>query len=130
MCAEGDILREQKQCLIAVGSAALAMYLIIIAGTTALIIMVTRRRIAMRRRYGIEGSSFGDCCLWTWCAPCALAQVGAQLHSLVTELCCIHVYISVHRQSVSCFYSFRGINDMCALGKCHANSWQGRRVTL
>ncbi len=33
-----------------------------------------RRRTQMRKAFGIPGSSVGDCCLWCWCGPCALAQ--------------------------------------------------------
>jgi hypothetical protein len=31
-------------------------------------------RNEIRKRYGIEGDSFMDCCIHTFCVPCALTQ--------------------------------------------------------
>jgi len=31
-------------------------------------------RTTIRQKYGIPGTWFGDCCVQTWCGPCALAQ--------------------------------------------------------
>jgi Cys-rich protein (TIGR01571 family) len=33
-----------------------------------------RLRTALRAKYGIPGNRLDDCCVETWCAPCALAQ--------------------------------------------------------
>jgi len=34
----------------------------------------------MREKHGIEGSSFGDCCVSTWCGCCALVQENKEIH--------------------------------------------------
>jgi hypothetical protein len=67
-----------QQCLAAVFPAAVTCAIISTLGIAAVILMASRRRTAIRERYGIEGTPMGDCCLWTWCAPCALAQVGVE----------------------------------------------------
>jgi Cys-rich protein (TIGR01571 family) len=69
-----------QQCFAAVFPAAVTCALISTLGIAAVIIMASRRRIAIRERYGIDGTPMGDLCLWAWCAPCALAQVGWPLH--------------------------------------------------
>lgn len=66
---------EMQQCFAAVFPAAVACAIISTVGIAAVIYMASRRRTAIRERYGIDGTPMGDLCLWTWCAPCALAQV-------------------------------------------------------
>lgn len=39
-----------------------------------LIAMGTYARCGIRRRFGLPGSDFEDCLLWTCCCPCALCQ--------------------------------------------------------
>lgn len=44
------------------------------------------RRTALRERFGIEGTRAQDCALWTFCAPCSLAQETRTLmHNNVAE---------------------------------------------
>ncbi|GFH20301.1 uncharacterized protein HaLaN_17396 [Haematococcus lacustris] len=77
---------EVEQCMDAVAPAALSVSIMMVLGLVVLITYAARRRTMMRERFGIPGSSRADCCLWTWCAPCALAQeTRTMMHNNVEE---------------------------------------------
>ena len=38
------------------------------------ILLKTQTRKEIREHYHLKGSSFGSCCAYFWCGPCALAQ--------------------------------------------------------
>jgi Cys-rich protein (TIGR01571 family) len=81
-----------QQCFAAMFQAAVFCALISVVGIAILVIMASRRRTAIRKRYGIDGTPMGDFCLWTWCAPCALAQVGLGDNFQFHQLCPHHIH--------------------------------------
>jgi Cys-rich protein (TIGR01571 family) len=48
--------------------------LIAIPAYIILVVIASKRRGHIREKFGIPGSSCGDCCTWFWCSSCALAQ--------------------------------------------------------
>ncbi|MEW5302254.1 MAG: hypothetical protein WDW36_005056 [Sanguina aurantia] len=66
-----------------IGAAAVAAILIL---TWSVVMHLARSRQEMRTRFGIPGTFVGDLALWTFCAPCALAQETRTLmHANVSE---------------------------------------------
>jgi len=63
-----------KECIARVAPAYIALAGLVLALFVYAAVFLARRRTAIRERYGIDGTRREDCLLYTFCAPCALAQ--------------------------------------------------------
>jgi Cys-rich protein (TIGR01571 family) len=67
-------------------------WLIYLAGSIYFIVIGTKTRIAVRKKYDIEGSGFEDCCCFYWCTCCAITQMASHTHDpkMYKPQCCTY----------------------------------------
>jgi Cys-rich protein (TIGR01571 family) len=86
-------------------SASCAWFLGAVVCAPSIICITCIGRTAIRKKYGIEGDDFSDCCASYWCHPCVLVQVIKTLNFCITF--CMLFY-SASRSASVCRISLFG----------------------